>query len=64
MARYVGGAPPPGHGVHRYFLTVHALAVDDIGVGADSTPALLGFTMASHVLARAHLVGTAETAAA
>ena len=32
MARYVGGAPPPGHGEHRYFVTVHALDVDDIGL--------------------------------
>ena len=61
MPRYVGGAPPPGHGVHRYFVTVHALDVDDIEVPADSTPAYLGFTMASHILARATLIATAET---
>jgi hypothetical protein len=64
MARYVGGAPPPGHGEHRYFVTVHALDVDDIGVPADGTPAFLGFTMSSHVLARASLLATAETPAA
>jgi Raf kinase inhibitor-like YbhB/YbcL family protein len=64
MARYVGGAPPPGHGEHRYFVTVHALDVDDIGVPADGTPAFLGFTMSSHVLARASLLATADTPAA
>jgi Raf kinase inhibitor-like YbhB/YbcL family protein len=64
MARYVGGAPPPGHGEHRYFVTVHALDVHDIGVPPDSTPAYLGFTMASHILARAILIATAETPAA
>jgi len=61
--RFVGGAPPAGHGPHRYVITVHALDVEDIGVQADSTPAFLGFTMASHILARATLTGTAETPA-
>jgi Raf kinase inhibitor-like YbhB/YbcL family protein len=61
--RFVGGAPPAGHGPHRYVITVHALDVDDIGVPADGTPAFLGFTMASHILARATLTGTAETPA-
>lgn len=63
-ARFVGAAPPAGHGPHRYFITVTALDVEDIGVPADATPAFLGFTMAGHVLGRAWLVGTAETPAA
>lgn len=60
-ARYIGAAPPAGHGEHRYFITVHALDVADIGVPPDATPAMLGFTMSSHTLARATLVATAET---
>jgi Raf kinase inhibitor-like YbhB/YbcL family protein len=63
-ARFVGGAPPAGHGPHRYFVTVTALDVVDLGVPADATPAYLGFTMAGHVLGRAWLVATAETPAA
>lgn len=59
-ARFIGGAPPAGHGAHRYFVTVHALDVEDIGVGPDATPAILGFTMFGHTLARATLVATAE----
>jgi Raf kinase inhibitor-like YbhB/YbcL family protein len=62
-ARFIGGAPPAGHGPHRYFITVHALDVADLGVGASSSPASLGFTMASHVLGRATLIATAETLA-
>jgi Raf kinase inhibitor-like YbhB/YbcL family protein len=58
--RFIGAAPPAGHGAHRYFVTVHALDVEDIGLDADNTPALLGFTMFGHVLARATLIGTAE----
>ncbi|MEV4570393.1 YbhB/YbcL family Raf kinase inhibitor-like protein [Nonomuraea sp. NPDC049419] len=63
LPRYIGAAPPAGHGEHRYFITVHALDVEDIGVPAEATPAYLGFTMAGHTLARATLVATAETPA-
>jgi Raf kinase inhibitor-like YbhB/YbcL family protein len=62
-SRYIGGAPPAGHGPHRYFITVHALDIEDIGIPTDSSPAFLGFNMASHILARATLTGTAETSA-
>ncbi|GAB6897657.1 YbhB/YbcL family Raf kinase inhibitor-like protein [Kineosporia succinea] len=60
LARFVGAAPPAGHGEHRYFITVHALDVEDIGVPVEGTPAYLGFTIASHILARATVVATAE----
>ncbi|MEU8814193.1 YbhB/YbcL family Raf kinase inhibitor-like protein [Actinoplanes sp. NPDC048796] len=63
LARFLGAAPPAGHGAHRYFITVHALDVPDIGVPADATPANLGFTMAGHILGRATLIATAETPA-
>lgn len=62
-ARYVGAAPPAGHGPHRYFITVHALDLEDVGVAQDATPAVLGFTMAGHILGRATLIATAETPA-
>lgn len=62
-ARFIGGAPPAGHGEHRYFITVHALDIEDIGVPADGTPAFLGFNMASHILGRATIVPTAEITA-
>src|SRR5687768_14096509 len=62
-ARFVGAAPPAGHGPHRYFITVHALDVEDIGVPATATPAFLGFNFLGHILGRATLVATAETPA-
>jgi Raf kinase inhibitor-like YbhB/YbcL family protein len=62
-ARFLGAVPPAGHGAHRYFITVHALDVQDIEVAPDSTPAMLGFQMASHILARATIVPTAEITA-
>lgn len=63
QARFVGAAPPAGHGPHRYVIAVHALDVPTIGVQADATPAYLGFTMAGHTLGRAVLTATAETPA-
>ncbi|GAB7109989.1 YbhB/YbcL family Raf kinase inhibitor-like protein [Streptomyces phaeofaciens JCM 4814] len=62
-ARFVGATPPAGHGPHRYFVVVHALGVESMGVAADATPAVLGFTMAGHILGRAVLTATAETPA-
>ena len=58
-SRFIGAAPPAGHGEHRYFITVHALDTADLGP-ADGSPAFFGFNLASHILARATLVVTAE----
>ncbi|WP_432510080.1 YbhB/YbcL family Raf kinase inhibitor-like protein [Kineococcus sp. SYSU DK001] len=55
LARYLGAAPPAGHGPHTYWIAVHALDVARIGVGRGATPAFLGFTMSGHTLARAVL---------
>ncbi len=63
-ASFIGAAPPAGHGQHRYFIVVHALDTEDIGVPADSTPAFLNFNIASHILGRATIVATAEIPAA
>jgi hypothetical protein len=59
-ARFVGAAPPPGHGPHRYVFAVHALDVEALGLGADATPAYLGFNLFSHTLARAMIVAVYE----
>lgn len=61
LHRFLGSAPPPGHGPHRYIVAVHALDVERIeGVTADSTPAFLGFNVFSHAIARATIQGTHE----
>jgi len=64
QAQYLGAAPPPGSGPHRYYLVVTAVDVPTLGVAEDATPAVLGFTLGGHTLARAVLVPTAEAAAA
>ncbi|WP_433299258.1 YbhB/YbcL family Raf kinase inhibitor-like protein [Actinoplanes sp. CA-030573] len=50
---YGGAAPPPGDRVHRYVFAVHAIDVDKLEVGADASPAYVGFNLAFHTLARA-----------
>lgn len=60
LAQYLGAAPPAGHGVHHYYIAVHAVDVESIGVGPDATPAFLGFNLSGHTLARAVMVGTFE----
>jgi Raf kinase inhibitor-like YbhB/YbcL family protein len=55
-ARYVGAAPPQGHGPHRYFTVVHAVDTESLGIDANATPAFLGFNLFFHTLGRAILV--------
>jgi hypothetical protein len=59
-AQFVGAAPPKGHGPHRYFIVVHALDVEDLGVKPDASPGFLGFNMFFHILGRAVITCTAE----
>lgn len=61
LARYLGAAPPAGHGEHRYYFVLSALAVDTLDVPDDATPAYLGFVLRDHLLARAVLRGTSRT---
>jgi Raf kinase inhibitor-like YbhB/YbcL family protein len=58
--RFVGAAPPAGHGPHRYYIVVQALDVEDLGVKPDVTPDVLGFNVFFHVIGRAVMVCTAE----
>jgi Raf kinase inhibitor-like YbhB/YbcL family protein len=61
LERYLGAAPPAGHGEHRYFFTVSALDTDRLEVPAGSTPAYLGFVLRDHIIGRAQLVGISVT---
>jgi Raf kinase inhibitor-like YbhB/YbcL family protein len=56
LTRYLGAAPPPGHGPHRYFFVVHAVDGETLGIPKEASNALLGFNLFSHTLARATLV--------
>jgi Raf kinase inhibitor-like YbhB/YbcL family protein len=51
-----GAAPPPEHEPHRYVFAVHALDLDALGVDPDVSPAVAGFMMGFHTLARAVMI--------
>jgi phosphatidylethanolamine-binding protein (PEBP) family uncharacterized protein len=51
----MGAAPPKGDRPHRYIFAVHALDTDKLDINESSTPAVLGFNITFHVLARATL---------
>jgi hypothetical protein len=55
MRGYIGAAPPPGHGEHRYYFTVHAVDVEALELPDSASPAFLGFNLFSHTLGRATL---------
>jgi Raf kinase inhibitor-like YbhB/YbcL family protein len=58
--RYIGAAPPAGHGPHRYYVAVHAVDVDKLDLGEDASPAYLGFNLFQHAIARAVIHATYE----
>jgi Raf kinase inhibitor-like YbhB/YbcL family protein len=60
VRQFVGAAPPPGHGRHRYLFVVHAVDVDSLGIDKDATPAFLGFNLFFHTLGRGMITGWYE----
>ncbi|GAB3001218.1 YbhB/YbcL family Raf kinase inhibitor-like protein [Mycobacterium bourgelatii] len=60
LRRYIGAAPPPGHGVHRYYIAVHAVDVEKLELDDNASPAYLGFNLFQHAIARAVIHGTYE----
>jgi Raf kinase inhibitor-like YbhB/YbcL family protein len=55
---YGGAAPPPGDRPHRYIFAVHAVDTDDLGLEPTVSPAVVGFTLTFHTIARATLRAT------
>ncbi|WP_369380174.1 YbhB/YbcL family Raf kinase inhibitor-like protein [Streptomyces sp. cg36] len=53
-----GGAAPPAGETHRYVFTVYAVDSAKLGPDADASPAVVGFHLRFHTLARAHVIGT------
>jgi Raf kinase inhibitor-like YbhB/YbcL family protein len=60
MRRFIGAAPPPGHGPHRYYVAVHAVDVEKLDLTEDASPAFLGFNLFQHAIARAYIHATYE----
>ena len=51
-----GAAPPQGDEPHRYVFAVHALDVEKLGIDSDVSPAVAGFNLRYHTIARAVLI--------
>jgi Raf kinase inhibitor-like YbhB/YbcL family protein len=60
LRRYLGAAPPAGHGAHRYYIAVHAVDTDKLDLPEDASPAFLGFNLFHHAIARAVIHATYE----
>ena len=57
---YLGPAPPPGHGEHRYVFTVHAVKVPELDVDESATPAFVGFNLTFNTVARGSVIPVYE----
>jgi len=55
-AGFGGACPPVGDRPHRYFFTVHALNVDHLDLNDQASPALVGYMINAHSIAKATLV--------
>lgn len=60
LKRFIGAAPPAGHGPHRYYVAVHAVGVEKLDLPEGSTPAYLGFNLFGNAIARAVIHATYE----
>jgi len=45
-----GACPPPGHGIHHYKFTVHALSVEKLELPEDASGALTGYMINGHTI--------------
>lgn len=57
---FMGAAPPPGDGPHRYVFTVYAVDKETLRLDENATPAYVGFNLRFHAIGRAQLIGEYE----
>lgn len=52
-----GACPPKGEKAHRYVLTVYALDIDALELDTNAQPALVGYMLNAHALAKSSTIG-------
>ena len=52
---YGGACPPPNSTPHNYHITVYALDIPDLDINSGASPAMAGFYILQHTLAKAVL---------
>jgi Raf kinase inhibitor-like YbhB/YbcL family protein len=57
---YMGPCPPAGDSIHHYEITVYALDTTSLGLPAAATPAVVGFTLGTHILGYGQITATAQ----
>jgi len=53
---YGGPCPPPGHGFHKYMITVYALKTEKLGLDASANPALVGFMLGQNLIEKSSVI--------
>ncbi len=53
---YGGPCPPPGHGLHQYIITIHALKTDKLGLDENTNPAVVGYYLWNNTIEKASIV--------
>lgn len=56
VAGYGGPCPPENHGIHQYVITIHALKVENLGLEANTNPAVVGYYIWNNTIAKASIV--------
>ncbi|MGP2655619.1 YbhB/YbcL family Raf kinase inhibitor-like protein [Malaciobacter sp. WC5094] len=51
-----GACPPKGDKAHRYIFTVYALDTDKLGLDKNTNPAIVGYYLNNHAIAKASLI--------
>jgi len=53
---FSGACPPIGDKPHKYIFTIYALDVDKLDLTKDANPALVGFNINAHLLAKSSII--------
>jgi Raf kinase inhibitor-like YbhB/YbcL family protein len=51
-----GACPPVGDTPHRYIFTVHALDIEKLNLNGTTQPAMVGFVLNQHAIAKASMI--------